>query len=237
MTTWSFSRDVNLEFEFIGINFYDGQAFMVQSDLNINSAFDLNGASICIVEGSTFANNINNFFKKNDLLFTPIAVEFDDEAFENFISNRCDVYSDYLTELAIKRATLPNSRNYTILSELISKEPLSPLVRHDDDQWRDVVSWTLNVLILAEELGINSENIDEYNETDNNEILRFLGKVGSYGDMIELDENWVYNIIKQVGNYGEIFDRNLGPNTLINIKRGLNNIYTNGGLLYAPPYR
>jgi len=166
-----------------------------------------------------------------------VPLELDDEAFENFISGRCDVYSDYITELANKRITLPNSNNFIILPEIISKEPLGSLVRHGDDQWRDVVSWSLKVMIIAEELNITSKNIDNYLESNNNEILRLLGIVGAYGDMIELDEKWAYNIIKQVGNYKEVFNRHLGSKTLIDLDRGLNKLYTEGGLLFAPPFR
>jgi len=237
LTTWTFSRDVNLGFEFTGVNFYDGQGFMVRSSLGISSAKDLNGASICIIQGETSTFNIDNFFNKNNITYEPVIVELNDEAFENFISDRCDVYSNYITELANKRISLPNSRDFIILPELISKEPLSPLVNHGDDQWRDVVSWSLKVMIVAEELNITSKNIDEFIDSDNNEILRLLGMVGAYGDMIELDEKWAYNIIKQVGNYGEVFDRNLGSETALNFNRGMNKLYTDGGLLFVPPFR
>jgi len=237
ITTWTFSRDVNLGFEFTGINFYDGQGFMVKSSLEVSSAKELDGASVCIIPGETSSFNIDVFFNKNDIKYTPVPLELDDEAFENFISGRCDVYSDYITDLANKRISLPNSSNFKILPEIISKEPLGPLVRQGDDQWRDVVSWTLKVLIIAEELNITSKNIDNYLESNNNEILRLLGVVGAYGDMIELDEKWAYNIIKQVGNYKEVFDRHLGSKTLLNLDRGFNNLYTEGGLLFAPPFR
>ena len=237
ITTWTFSRDVNLGFEFAGISFYDGQGFMIRSSLDVSSAKDLDGASICIIQGATSTYNIDLFFKKNDIEYVPIQVELDDEAFENFVSDRCDVYSNTITELANKRISLSNSSNFIILPELISKEPLGPLVRHGDDQWRDVVSWSLKVMIIAEELNITSQNIDDFLESDNNEILRLLGMVGAYGDMIELDEKWAYNIIKQVGNYSEVFNRNLGPKSLLNLSRGLNKLYTEGGLLFAPPFR
>ena len=237
VTTWTFSRDVNLSFEFTGVNFYDGQGFMIRSSLGISSANDLDGASICIIKGTTSNFNIDTFFKKNNIQYVPIFVEIDDEAFENFISNRCDVYSSYVTDLANKRISLPNSSTFIILPELISKEPLSPLVRHGDDQWRDVVSWSIKVMIIAEELNITSKNIDDNLDSQNKEILRLLGQVGSYGDMIELDEKWAYNIIKQVGNYKEVFNRNLGPDTSINLTRGLNKLYIDGGLMYVPPFR
>ena len=237
MTTWTFSRDVNLGFEFVGINFYDGQGFMYKTSLKIQVPEDLEGATICIIEGTQMAFNIHNFFKKNNLTYNPIPVEFDDEALESFNSERCDIYSNYITELANKRISFRKPSDYSIYPEIISKEPLGPLVRHGDDQWRDVVSWSLKVMIIAEELKITSKNIDDYLDSDNNEILRLLGIVGAYGDMIELDEKWAYNIIKQVGNYGEVFDKNLGNETKLNLNRGLNRLYINGGLLYAPPFR
>ena len=237
ITTWTFSRDVNLGFEFIGVNFYDGQGLMIRSSLGVLSAKDLDGVSICIISGTTSAFNIDVFFNNNNISYVPIYLEYDDEAFESFVLDRCDVYSNTVTELANKRIFLPNSTDYIILPELLSKEPLGPLVRHGDDQWRDVVSWSLKVMVIAEELNITSQNIDEYLGTDNNEILRLLGMVGSYGDMIELEEKWAYNIIKLVGNYKEVFNRNLGPETILNLSRGLNKLYTEGGLLYAPPFR
>ena len=210
---------------------------MIRSSLDVSSAKELDGASVCIIQGNTSTFNIDRFFYNNDINYVPVFVELDDEAFENFLLERCDVYSDYITELANKRISLPNSSDFIILPELISKEPLGPVVNHGDDQWRDVVAWSLKVMIIAEEHNITSKNIDDYLETDNNEILRLLGIVGSYGDMIELDEKWAYNIIKQVGNYKEVFNRNLGPNTSLNLSRGFNKLYTEGGLLYAPPFR
>ena len=237
ITTWTFSRDVNLGFEFVGINFYDGQGFMVRNSLGVLSAKELQGAKICILDSTSTTYNIDKFFKYNNISYNPLILDFDDEAFENFVADRCDVYSNLITELANKRILLPNSGEFIILPELISKEPLGPLVRQGDDQWQDVVSWCLKVMIIAEELNITSINIDDYLESDNNEILRLLGMVGSYGNMIELEEKWAYNIIKQVGNYDEVFNRNLGPETLLNLNRGLNNLYINGGLLYAPPFR
>lgn len=237
MTTWTYSRDVNLSFEFTGINFFDGQGFMIRSSLEIESAKELDGAKICIVEGTSSKFNIDNFFNNNNIKYIPIPVEYDDEAFENFLVDRCDVYSNTITELANKRILLSNSSDFIILPELISKEPLGTVVNHGDDQWRDVVSWSLNIMILAEELNINSKNIDNYANSENNEILRMLGIIGAYGDMIELNEKWAYNIIKLVGNYKEVFDRNLGQNTLLNLDRGLNNLYLNGGLLYSPPFK
>ncbi len=237
ITTWTFSRDVNLGFEFAGINFFDGQGFAIKSSLGITSAKELDGASICIIEGTTFKFNIDKFFKQNNINYTPVLVEFNDEAFESFISERCDVYSDYITELANKLTSISNSDKYIVLPELISKEPLGPLVRHGDDQWRDVVAWSLKVMIIAEELNINSKNIDDFEESENNEILRLLGKVGPYGTMLELDDSWAYQIIKHVGNYEESFNRNLGSESTLKLQRGFNRLYNEGGLLYAPPFR
>ena len=237
ITTWTFSRDVNLSFEFVGINFYDGLGFLVNSDLEIQIPKDLNGSNVCLQEGSSTSFYIDEFFKKNNIVYNSIPVELDDEGFENFLSGRCDVYTNYITELANKRINLANLDKYEILPFLLSREPLGPLVRHGDDQWKDLVSWTLKVMILAEELNINSKNIDSFEKSKNNEILRLLGHVGSYGDMVELDEKWAYNIIKLVGNYKEVFDRNLGSKTLLGLNRGLNSLYIDGGLLYVPPFR
>jgi len=237
VTTWTFSRDVNLGFEFTGINFFDGQGFMVKSSLGVVSAQELDKASICIIQGSTFQFNIDNFFNQNNISYSPVIVEFNDEAFENFLADRCDVYSDYITELTKKRITLPDSDKYTLLPDLISKEPLGPLVRHGDDQWRDLVSWTLKVMIIAEELNISSKNVDDFKDTENKEILRLLGILGPYGTMIELDALWAYHIIKHVGNYEESFNRNLGSESLLKLERGFNRLYNEGGLLYAPPFR
>lgn len=237
ITTWTFSRDVNLGFEFTDINFYDGQSFMVKSSLNVSSAKELDGASICVIKNTAFKINLDNFFTKNNITYTPITVDLNDEAFENFLSDRCDVYSNYLTELANIRLTLPNSSSYIILPEIISKEPLSFVVRQNDDNWRDVVSWTFKIMLIAEELNINSNNIETFNDSENGEIMRLLGLVGSYGDMIELDEKWAYNVIKLVGNYKEVYDNNLGIDTLMNLNRGLNKLYIDGGLMYAPPFR
>ena len=237
MTTWTFSRDVNLEFEFTNINFYDGQGLMYKSSLNIKDEVDFDGSSVCIISGNKMSLNIDAFFKKNNINFKPVIVEFDDEAYKNFLSGRCDIYSNYITELSNKRILINNNENYSIFGKLISKEPLGILVRQGDDKWRDVVTWCFNVLVLAEEYGITSINIDDFLISENNEILSLLGVNPGYGDMIELEDSWSYNIIKVIGNYGEVFDRHLGRNSPVNLERGLNNLYSNNGLLYAPPFR
>ncbi len=239
VTTWTFSRDVNLSFEFAGVNFYDGLAFMTKSSLNISSTKELDGASICIVPESSTAFYVNQFFFNNNINYNSVDVELDDEAYENFISGRCDVYVNFITSLANKRLMTSNSNQFVIHPELISKEPLGVVVRHGDSHWKDIVFWSLNVMIIAEELGLNSKNVDNFyvDDLENDEISRMLGLVGAYGDMIELEEEWAFNIIKYIGNYQEIYDKNLGSKSPLNIPRGLNNLYNNGGLLYSPPFK
>ena len=236
-TTWTFSRDTNLGFEFVGINFYDGQGFMILKSLGITEIKQLDGVKICIENGSPKEFNISNFFKKNNITYDVLYVEIDDDALENYLAERCDVYTNFLSELAVLRTKIPNSSNHLILSEVISKEPLGPVVRHGDNEWADIVRWSLNTMIIAEELGINSQNVDIYLDSENHEILRLLGIEGNYGDMLELDYNWAYNIIKQVGNYKEIFNNNIGPDTALGLNRGLNALWTEGGILYSPPFR
>ena len=236
-TTWTFSRDTNLGFEFTGINFYDGQGFMVLKSLGINKIKDLEGATICIESGSAKEFNLVNYFSKNNINFNKLLVEIDEDALENYLSKRCDAYTNFISELAVLRTIIPRSSNHIIIPEIISKEPLGPLVRHGDNEWGDIVRWSLNTLIIAEEFGITSENVDDYLDSNNHEILRLLGVEGNFGDMIELDYNWAYNIINQVGNYGTIFEENIGPNTILGLKRGLNSLWTDGGILYSPPFR
>lgn len=236
-TTWSFSRDTNLGFEYAGINFYDGQGFMVSKSLGIDSVKELEGATVCIESGSTKEFNINNFFSINKISFNTLLVEIDGDAVENYLAGRCDVYTNVISELANLRIKIPKPSNHLILPEIISKEPLGPLVRHGDNEWGDIVRWSLNTMIIAEELGLTSENVDEHFESNNYEVLRLLGVVGSYGDMLELEYNWAYNIIKQVGDYSSVFDRNIGPDTALGLERGLNALWTKGGILYSPPFR
>ena len=237
-TTWSYSRDTNLEFEFVGINFYDGQAFLVPKSLDINSIIDPSGASICVVSGTSNEINIENYFKKNLIEYKPMPFETFQECQINYINGNCDVYTGDLSVLAASRVEISDSYNHVILSEIISKEPLGPLVRHGDNHWGDIIRWVLNILIIAEEKNINSENIDEYLEIGDSETLRILGEVGNYGDMLELDNKWAYNVIKEIGNYSTIYEKNIGINSVLAIeKRGLNNLWLNGGLLYAPPFR
>jgi general L-amino acid transport system substrate-binding protein len=236
-TTWTFSRDVQLGFEFAGVNYYDGQGFMVRKDLGVKSAKELNGASVCIQTGTTTELNLSDYFKANGMKFEPIAIETNAEARPSYEQGRCDVYTTDASGLASTRAQMSDPKAHIILPEIISKEPLGPLVRHGDNQWGDVVRWTLNAMIIAEELGVTSANVDEMKNSPNAEIQRLLGVSGEYGEMMGLSKDWAYNIIKAVGNYGESFERNVGVNTPLGLERGLNQLWNKGGILYAPPFR
>jgi general L-amino acid transport system substrate-binding protein len=237
-TTWTYSRDVDLKLTFAGINYYDGQGFMVPTALGVSSATELDGASVCIQTGTTTELNLADFFRTTGMSYEPVPIETNAEGRQNYSAGRCDVYTTDASGLAATRATFEDPSAHVILPEIISKEPLGPLVRHGDDQWGDIVRWTLNVMIIAEELGLNSGNVKEMAAgSDNPEISRMLGSEGSYGEMLGLSADWAANVIAQVGNYGEVFDKYIGPDTPIGLERGLNAQWTDGGLLYAPPYR
>jgi len=236
-TTWTFSRDVQLGFEFAGVNYYDGQGFLIRKDAGVKSAKELDNASVCIQTGTTTELNLADYFKTNGMKFEPIAIETNAEARPAYEQGRCDVYTTDASGLASTRAQMADPKAHIILPEIISKEPLGPLVRHGDHQWGDVVRWTLNVMIIAEELGVTSANVDEMKNSPNEEIQRLLGVSGEYGEMLGLSKDWAYNIIKAIGNYGESFDRNIGPDTPIGLERGLNALWIKGGILYAPPFR
>ena len=237
-TTWTYSRDGDLKLTFVGVNYYDGQGFIVSKALGVESAHDLEGASVCIQTGTTTELNLADFFRANDMAYEPVPIENNEEARQSFLAGRCDVYTTDRSGLAATRAVLDNPDDYAVLPEIISKEPLGPLVRHGDDEWADIARWTLNALILAEEYGINSDNVGELAQgTNNPEINRMLGTEGEYGAMLGLDQDWVVNVISAVGNYAEIFDRHIGPDTQIGLTRGVNASYRDGGILYAPPYR
>jgi general L-amino acid transport system substrate-binding protein len=237
-TTWTFSRDVDLKFEFTGINYYDGQGFMVPKGLGVTSAKDLDGATVCIQTGTTTELNLADFFRANNISYEPVPIETNAEAQQQFLAGACDVYTTDASGLAATRATFENPDDYVVLPEIISKEPLGPLVRHGDNDWGDIVRWTLNALISAEELGVTSANIDELaGGTNNPEINRLLGTEGNLGEMLGLDADWAVRAIKAGGNYGEIFEKNIGENTPIGLARGLNAQWTDGGLLYSPPFR
>ncbi len=237
-TTWTFSRDVDLKFEFVGINYYDGQGFMVPTELGVSSARDLDGATVCIQTGTTTELNLADFFRVNNISYEPVPIETNAEAQQQYLAGACDVYTTDASGLAATRATFENPGDHVILPEIISKEPLGPLVRHGDHDWGDIVRWTLNALISAEELGITSANVEELSAgTNNPEINRMLGSEGELGAMLGLEPDWAKNAIMVGGNYGELFEKNIGENTPIGLARGLNALWTEGGLLYSPPFR
>ena len=237
-TTWTFSRDVDLKFEFTGVNYYDGQGFMARRDLGVTSAKELDGATICIQTGTTTELNLADFFRGNGISYEPVPVETGAEAAQQYTAGSCDAYTTDASALAAQRANFEDPTAHIILAEIISKEPLGPLVRHGDNEWGDIVRWTLNALIAAEELGVTSANLAEMAAgTDNPEINRLLGSEGNLGGMLGLDSDRAERALAVAGNYGEIFDANIGESTLINLSRGLNAQWTEGGLLYAPPFR
>ena len=237
-TTWTYVRDVDLKLEFVGVNYYDGQGFMVPKSLGLKSAKELDGASVCIQTGTTTELNLADFFRTNGIKYEPVPIETNEEARKGYVAGRCDVYTTDASGLAATRSTLDNPADHTLLPEIISKEPLGPLVRHGDSQWGDVVRWTLNAMIIAEELGLSSSNVDSMKASTNNpEVKRLLGTEGDYGKMMGLSNDWAYNVIKQVGAYNEVFDKFIGPSTPIGLERGLNALWTKGGILYAPPFR
>ncbi|PWG18588.1 amino acid ABC transporter substrate-binding protein [Salibaculum griseiflavum] len=237
-TTWTFSRDVDLKFEFVGINYYDGQGFMVPRELGVSSAKDLDGATVCIQTGTTTELNLADFFRTNNISYEPVPIETNAEAQQQYLAGACDVYTTDASGLAATRATFENPADHAILPEIISKEPLGPLVRHGDNEWGDVARWTLNALIAAEELGVTSANVEELAAgTNNPEINRMLGTEGELGAMLGLDAEWAKRAIMAGGNYGELFETHIGENTPIGLARGLNAQWTEGGLIYAPPFR
>lgn len=238
-TTWTFSRDADLKLTFVGVNYYDGQGFMVPAGLGVSSAKELDGATVCIQTGTTTELNLADFFRSNNISYEPVPIETNAEAQQQYLAGACDVYTTDRSGLAATRATFENADDHVILPEIISKEPLGPLVRHGDDQWADIVRWTLNALITAEELGITSANVGEIGSgpTNNPEINRLMGTEGDLGGMISLDKAWAQRAIAAGGNYGEIFERHIGENTPIGLARGLNAQWTDGGLIYSPPFR
>lgn len=238
-TTWTFSRDVDLKFDFVGVNYYDGQGFMAPKALGVTSAKELDGATVCIQTGTTTELNLADFFRSNGMSYEPVPVANDNEAQQKYLANACDVYTTDASGLAAVRAGFAAPGDHVILPEIISKEPLGPVVRHGDNEWGDIVRWSLNAMIAAEELGITSVNVKDLAAApvENPEINRMLGNEGEYGKMIGLNPDFIVQIISQVGNYGENFDRYVGESTPIGLSRGLNALYTKGGILYTPPFR
>ncbi len=239
-TTWTINRDTALGFNFRAVNYYDGQGFMVRKDLNVKSALELSGAAVCVQTGTTTELNLADYFKANNLEYKPVVFEKMEEVNAAYDSGRCDVYTTDQSGLYSLRLSLKNPEENVILPEIISKEPLGPAVRQGDDQWFDIVTWTHYALVQAEEFGITQANVDEIKSTTTNpDIKRFLGAEADskIGTDLGLTNDWAYNIIKAVGNYGEVFERNLGMSTPLKIERGLNALWTKGGLQYAMPVR
>lgn len=236
-TTHTVSRDVSLGFDFVGINYYDGQGFMVKKSLGVKSAKELGGASVCVQTGTTTELNLNDYFARNKMKFKAVVFETLEDTVKAYESGRCDVYTTDASGLAATRSALKVPQDHEILPELISKEPLGPLVRHGDNEWADVIRWVFNALVTAEEKGITMANVNEMKtKSADPEVKRLLGVTGSIGESLGLDNDWALRAIAEVGNYGEIFDRNLGPKTPLGIERGLNALWNQGGLLYSPPF-
>lgn len=237
-TTWTFSRDSNLNVEFAGINFYDGQAFLVPKKLGVSSVKEMDGATICTKTGTTVELNVSDYFRTNGMSYDPVPIEKDSEAIQQLLAGSCDSYTTESAKLYAHRASFKNPDDYIILPEIISKEPLALAVLHGDQQWGDIVRWTFNALITAEELGITAANVDDIAaDSTNPEAKRLLGAEGNLGEMLNLPKDWAVNAIKAGGNYGELFANTLGANSPIGIERGLNALWTDGGLQYAPPFR
>lgn len=236
-STWTFSRDNDLKLDFVGVNYYDGQGFIVSKDLGVTSALELDGATVCIQTGTTTELNLADFFKANGITYQPVPIQTEAEARQQFLGGACDAYTTDASGLAAVRATYPNPDNYIILPEIISKEPLGPVVRHGDNQWADIVRWTLFALFAGEEYGVTKANIEEMKASTNPEVRRLLGVEGDLGKQFGLDADWAARAIAANGNYAEIFAAYLGEGTPINLARGLNAQWYDGGLIYAMPFR
>lgn len=236
-TTWTMSRDTKLGLNFAGVNYYDGQGFMVRKELKVSSALELSGASVCTSTGTTTELNVADYFRANKLDYEIVAFEKADEVIAAYDAGRCDVFTTDSSSLAAQRLKLTDPGEHMVLPEIISKEPLGPVVRQGDDQWFNIVKWTHNAMLNAEEMGVTQANVGEMMGSDNPATKRLLGTEGSFGEMLGLSNDWVVNIIKAVGNYGESFDRNVGPDTPLKISRGVNALWSDGGLQYAPPVR
>src|SRR3954470_23341282 len=234
-TTWILSRDAL--FNFAGVNYYDGQGFMVRKGLKVNSALELNGASVCTQAGTTTELNLADYFRANSMRYEVIAFGTADEMVKAYEAGRCDALTTDVSQLYAEKLKLANANDHVILPEIISKEPLGPVVRHGDDQWFDVVKWTLFGMLNAEELGISQKTIDEALKSHLLEVRRLAGLEGNFGEQLGLSKDWVVRIVKQVGNYGEVFERNVGTGSKLGISRGINRLWTKGGIQYAPPVR
>ena len=236
-TTWTATRDTSLGLNFAGVNYYDGQGFLVRKSLGIKSALELSGASVCTNTGTTTELNIADYFTANKMEYELVAFDKSDEVIGAYAAGRCDVYTTDQSALYVRKLQLEKSEDHVVLPEIISKEPLGPVVRQGDDQWFNLVKWTHNAMLNAEELGITSANVAEMLKSEDPAIKRLLGTSGAFGEALGVGNDWAANIIAQVGNYGEVFDRSIGAGTELNISRGLNALWSKGGLQYAPPIR
>ncbi|MEE8350949.1 MAG: amino acid ABC transporter substrate-binding protein [Rhodospirillales bacterium] len=236
-TTWTFVRDVSVKLNYIHTTYYDGQGFIIRKSKGVKNAKELDGATVCIQTGTTTELNLADYFRANKISYKPVPIESNEEARKNYIADRCDTYTTDASGLAATRATFTKPDDHLILPEIISKEPLGPVVRHGDDQWADIVRWTVYALIAAEEHGVTAANADAMAAKKSPATARLLGSEGTLGEMLGLDKDWAKRAIKAQGNYSEIFERNVGTKTNIGLARGLNAHYTNGGLQYSPPFR
>jgi general L-amino acid transport system substrate-binding protein len=236
-TTWTLSRDTSLGANFTGVTYYDGQGFLVKKSLNVNSALELSNASVCVQTGTTTEQNLADYFKGNKMKYEVIAFTGADETVKAYESGRCDVFTSDVSQLYAERLKLANPADHVVLPEVISKEPLGPMVRHGDDQWFDIVKWVLFAMINAEEMGVTQKNVDEMAKSDKPDLKRAFGVDGNLGEQLGLTKDWFYRIIKAVGNYGESFERNVGAGSRLQIARGLNQLWNKGGIQYAPPIR
>ena len=236
-STWTLSRDTSLGLNYTGISYYDGQGFMIRKSLKVNSALELNSASICVQTGTTNEQNVSDYFKGNNMKYELIAFGTADETVKAYESGRCDVFTSDVSQLYAERLKLAAPNDHAVLPEVISKEPLGPVVRHGDDQWFDIVKWTLFAMINAEEYAVTQKNVDEMAKSSKPELKRIFGTDGNLGEQLGLTKDWVTRIIKATGNYGESFDRNVGAGSKLGIARGLNKLWNQGGLQYAPPIR
>jgi general L-amino acid transport system substrate-binding protein len=236
-TTWTLSRDTSLGLDFVAVTYYDGQGFMVRRALKVNSALELNGAAVCVQQGTTSELNLADYFRANQMQLKTVTFATGDEARKAYESGRCDAYTTDSSGLYGERQKLAVPGDHIVLPEIISKEPLTPAVRHGDSQWTDIVRWTHFAMVDAEELGVTKANVDDKLKSDDPETRRMLGAEGQYGEALGLTNDWVYRIVKHVGNYGEVFERNIGQGSPLKIVRGLNALWTKGGLQYGPPFR
>jgi general L-amino acid transport system substrate-binding protein len=236
-TTWTLSRDTSLGLNFAGVNYYDGQGFLIRKDKKVSSALELSGASVCTQSGTTTELNVADFFRARNMKYEIISFNTADETIKAYEAGRCDVFTADVSQLYSMRLKLANTTDHIVLPEVVSKEPLGPVVRHGDDQWLDIVKWVLFATLNAEELNVTQKNLDEQLKSPNPDIKRLLGIEGNFGEQLGLTRDWVVRIVRHVGNYGESFDRNVGSGSTLGIERGLNRLWNKGGIQYAPPIR